>query len=216
MPRQYSLGLREARVGETRDCIVASLLRLMACGPYDSVTISQIAREADVAEKTVHRHFASKGAIFVAWAESAAAAESARLMETVGGDCPRCATQRLVRGLFRVYEENSGRMWDFVRAGSGSEGIAAYQADFVRFRRRLASVVVDGCPGAWRLGRERTVQLLVTATSFLTWKALREQSELSEEEAAAAVLDGIERTLMNRGPGGGPPEDQMEQSADAC
>jgi len=211
MPRKYSLGKREARVGETRSGIIDGLLRLMACGPYDSITIGQIAREADVAEKTVHRHFASKDAIFVAWARGSLDAETARLAETVGGGCPRGATQRLVGGLFRVYEENSGPMWDFLTAASGSEEIAAHQADFVRFRRRLALSVVDGWPEVWRLGRERTIQLLVTATSFLTWKALREQSELTEEEAVAAVLDGIERTLMNRDvSSGGHSEGQLD------
>lgn len=56
---------------------------------------------------------------------------------------------------------------------------------------------VDGWPEVWRLGLRRTAQPLVAASSFLTWKAPREQSELSEEEAVAAVPDGIERALMN-------------------
>jgi len=201
MPRRYSLGKRETAVVETRKAIVDALLRLMGARDYNSITLKEIAREADVAEKTVQRHFGSKHGIFLAWAESAVEVEGARLLQMSDGHCPHCAAQRLVRGLFGVYEENAARMWAFLGASSGSQEIAAFSEEFIRFRRRLARSLVDDWPEVWRLPGERTAQMLLTATSFLLWKALREQSGLTAEEAVSATMEGIDKMLMKAGVG---------------
>src|SRR3972149_344800 len=112
MPRSYSLGKREPLVSQTRAAIIGALLRLMASTPYDSITIKQVAAEADVAEKTVQRHFGSKHAILVAHLEGVTNAEvRARVWTSTNGREPRSAIEQVVRAVFSAYEEREDEIW---------------------------------------------------------------------------------------------------------
>src|SRR3712207_4886732 len=53
-------GLRERRGSAARDAIAATARRLFAERGFDAVTVAEVAAAADVSEKTVFNHFATK------------------------------------------------------------------------------------------------------------------------------------------------------------
>jgi AcrR family transcriptional regulator len=63
-------GLRERRKQETRESIAAAASRLFALRGFEHVTVAQIARAAEVSEKTVFNYFPTKEDLFYPQLES--------------------------------------------------------------------------------------------------------------------------------------------------
>jgi AcrR family transcriptional regulator len=58
------MGLRERKKVQTREAIANSAMKLFVTKGFDQVTVAEIAREADVSEKTVFNYFPTKEDIF--------------------------------------------------------------------------------------------------------------------------------------------------------
>jgi AcrR family transcriptional regulator len=78
-------GLRERKKRKTRDAIAAVAMRLFAERGFDQVTVAEIARAADVAEKTVFNYFPAKEDLVFRAGEDRQAALIAALRERPAG-----------------------------------------------------------------------------------------------------------------------------------
>jgi AcrR family transcriptional regulator len=103
-------GLRERKKRATRDAIVATARRLFAQRGFDAVTVAEIAIAADVSEKTVFNHFATKEDLVFAGGE----ARLTQLQADIAGRPPGTS-------VLDVFRASSAAMLDAVAAGGSDD-----------------------------------------------------------------------------------------------
>jgi AcrR family transcriptional regulator len=101
-------GLRERKKRATRDAIAATARRLFAERGYDAVTVAEIAVAADVSEKTVFNHFATKEELVFAGGEK----RLAQLQRDIAQRTPGTS-------VLDVFRANTTAMLDTIAAGTG-------------------------------------------------------------------------------------------------
>ncbi|HEV7773790.1 MAG TPA: TetR/AcrR family transcriptional regulator [Conexibacter sp.] len=112
MPGGAPQGLRDRKKRATRDAIATTARRLFAERGFDAVTVAEIAVAADVAEKTVFNHFATKEDLAFAGGE-------ARLAQLVADIAQRPPGTSVLD----VFRANSEAMLDTVAAGETKDSL---------------------------------------------------------------------------------------------
>jgi AcrR family transcriptional regulator len=102
---------RAKRTGRTRRNIEMALVRLLATKSYRAVSIADIAEEADVAVRTVQRHFGSKDDVLASAFRYPAQAMSEELSRRPPAKSPREDLQSLAAALFSIYSRHRREMW---------------------------------------------------------------------------------------------------------
>ncbi|HET6448494.1 MAG TPA: helix-turn-helix domain-containing protein [Conexibacter sp.] len=125
-------GLRERKKRATRDTIAATARRLFAERGYDAVTVAEIAVAADVAEKTVFNHFATKEDLVFAGGEARLAQLEADIAQRPPGT-----------SVLDVFRANSEAMLEAIAAGTNETGDSLVVPRIVRdspaLQERLAA-----------------------------------------------------------------------------
>jgi AcrR family transcriptional regulator len=103
-------GLRERKKRATRDAIAATARRLFAKRGFDDVTVAEVAAAADVSEKTVFNHFATKEDLAFAGGEARLNQLLADLAQRPPGtsvlDVFRATTDAMIDGLATTTEDD--------------------------------------------------------------------------------------------------------------
>lgn len=107
-----SEGLRERKKRATRDAIAAAARRLFAERGFDAVTVAEIAVAADVSEKTVFNHFATKEDLVFAGGES----RLTQLLTDIAERPPGTS-------VLDVFRASSAAMLDVVAAGETEDSL---------------------------------------------------------------------------------------------
>ncbi len=107
MSGEVPQGLRERKKRATREAIAATARRLFAERGFDAVTVAEVAAAADVAEKTVFNHFATKEDLVFAGGETRLAQLQADIAQRPPGT-----------SVLDVFRANSEAMLEAIAAGS--------------------------------------------------------------------------------------------------
>jgi AcrR family transcriptional regulator len=123
-------GLRARKKRATRDAIAASARRLFVARGFDAVTVAEIAFAADVSEKTVFNHFATKEDLVFAGGE----ARLAQLQAAIAGRLPGTS-------VLDVFRASSEAMLDTVASGEGDDRLVVPRIvrDSPALQQRLAA-----------------------------------------------------------------------------
>lgn len=123
-------GLRERKKRATRDAIAATARRLFAARGFDAVTVAEIAVAADVSEKTVFNHFATKDDLVFAGGEARLAQLQAAIAQRPPGT-----------SVLDVFRASSEAMLDVVAAGETEDSLVVPRIvrDSPALQERLAA-----------------------------------------------------------------------------
>ena len=102
------LGLRERKKKQTRQVIAEAALRLFNERGFDSVTVAQVAKAADVSEATVFNYFPTKESLFFGQMQSFEEALIQAVRERPGGESVLAAFRRFIdEGSERLANESA-------------------------------------------------------------------------------------------------------------
>ena len=158
-------GLRARKKRATRDAIATSARRLFAERGFDAVTVAEVAAAADVSEKTVFNHFATKEDLVFAGGETRLAELHAAIAQRAPGT-----------SVLDVFRANSEAMLDTIAAGEGDERLVvprivrdspALQQRLAAGWEREAATLVAAVAGATGAGDDDLVPAIVART--LAW-----------------------------------------------
>jgi AcrR family transcriptional regulator len=181
--RSYRSPVREAAAAATAERIIEAAIARFSAQPYEEVSLEDIARDANVTERTVIRRFGSKDRLFAAGARTGVERVLAHRNETPIGDTPAA-----VRNVLDHYEEWGDQRLLFIAQEhripairrNTEEGRALHR----RWVERTFAPLLEGCPPAIR---ERGVLAIVAATDVYVWKLLRRDLGLALPEAQAVI-----------------------------
>lgn len=186
--RPYRMGKRAASTEATRQRIVDAALRLWRERWYEEITMREVAATAGVALQTVVNHFGAKEDIF-----------AAALAPPVEEGLMTRARARPddIEGAVRLLVQDYENVGDAIIRTLAVEGrVQALQPNIDRGRAIQRGWVEATFPAAFAgltgAARQRRVDLLVCATDVYTWKLLRRDRALSQEETAAAIRQLVE------------------------
>ena len=179
MRESEQLGLRERKKRQSRELIAETARRLFTERGFEGVTVAEIAREADVAEKTVFNYFPTKEDLFYSRLE----AFEDELLETIRN---RAAGETVLQAFSRFLLAPSGV---FTR-------LEADESAATRKQRRAITRIITESPAL--LARER--QLFDRYTETLAALLAEESGAAADDiepRVAASALLGVHRALID-------------------
>jgi TetR/AcrR family transcriptional repressor of bet genes len=199
MPRRYSMAKRAKLTERTRRDIEMALVRLLSTKSYRAVGMADIAQEADVAVRTVQRHYGSKDDVLAAAVRYPAQAMSEELSKRPPGRSPREDLQSLVASLFAIYDRHRREMWAaYTRSAdapelmqallvAGGAWLSAVDALLARWSQRCA---VDPILAK---------RAIVALTSYPTWRGLVGAGGFGSPEAETIVARLLHHLIFEPG-----------------
>src|SRR5436853_3441177 len=177
--RSYRMVARAEAAAATRERLLAAAWGQFSGRPFDDVRLTDVAREAGVSAQTLHNHFGTKDALFVAAWQWTMAPEGARRGSAAPGD-----VRKAIRVLYDSYDKDGDAV---LRLLAQEERIPAVH-EMAEAGRRWHRAWVERTfePPS----EERFVSLIV-ATDLLTWKLLRREMGLGRRDAEQIVTDMV-------------------------
>jgi AcrR family transcriptional regulator len=142
-------GLRERKKQQTRQLIADTARRLFAERGFDGVTVAEVAREADVADKTVFNYFPTKEDLFYSRLEAFEEDLLTAIRKRQPGESVLAAFRGFLlkqRGVFDLKEEDEAtrQLRTITRVITESPALLARERQvFARYAESLAALIAE-------------------------------------------------------------------------
>jgi AcrR family transcriptional regulator len=185
--RSYTSPLRHRQAEDTHNRILDTALKLMTIQPLENVTHEAVAREGQVALRTVYRHFSSRDELM--------GAIRTVVEQRLGLNAYPETEDELLANVQRVSRQLDGNP-ALVRLVSTAAGRQMRSEDNDKRREAVAKALEQATRHLSPSARERVVGVFQLLCSAPAWQILNERAHLDGESAAQA-LDWALRTLLS-------------------
>jgi AcrR family transcriptional regulator len=188
--RKYDASRRIALAQKTREAILETAFRLHGQGIVD---LESLAKEADVSVATVRKHFPTRELLFegcTAFGLHSVPSPDLEVVALIEGAADRA--REAVRQVYTLHEALLGQVWVGFKFEDESPSLAAVLKQIDGIVAAAAEVVVAAWPS--RAGSGDPFRGFVAGMlSSLTYRALRVQAGLSQDDATAQVAEALVR-----------------------
>ena len=181
-----TLPLHDARTAVVRERVLIGVAELLAAG--DDLTFAKVAIAADVPERTVYRHFATREALLTAvfeWANRRIGFDGERPTDQAG-------VISMIRRVFPAFDEIAPIIRELLVA---PEGLPARLSDNDQRRRAAMALVRTEAPGLTATTTRRVAAAIQSLTAAATWQTLRDYWDMDGKESAEAAALAVELLL---------------------
>jgi AcrR family transcriptional regulator len=207
-------GLRERKKQRTRQLIADTARRLFAERGFEAVTVAEVARAAEVAEKTVFNYFPTKEDLFYSRLESFQEEILSAIRTRKAGETVLAAFRAFLlqpRGVFDLEasggdEEATRQLQTMSRVITASPALLARERQvFDQYAQALAALIADetGAPGADVEARAVAAALLGVHRALLDYSRERALAGARAWQVASEVRAQAQQTFdqLERGLG---------------
>jgi AcrR family transcriptional regulator len=175
----------------------------------ERLTMDMVATRADAATRTVYNHFGSRPELLAAvYADLLRTNRDIlqRKVDATGEPAERL--RQFVTQLYGVYEERGAALTTLVELDEPA--VRAHLRDMRTWRRERLTQILRPATKTLRLPLKQTVAFAFVTTNHATWRALREDSGLTQRQAIHTATTALHAALFDRStarPANGPTEE---------
>jgi AcrR family transcriptional regulator len=182
-------GLRDAHMAVTRERIISTFVELLEEGEIDEISMAALAKRANVAERTIFRHFPNRADLISAAGEWI----STNVFQLVAFDTP-AGLSKGFRAACGMFDQSPKLAHAIAITRLGRTARSGFRRRFIEASRQALSPVTRGLSPDERKQAEAIVTYL---DNVLAWHSMREEFGMSGPEVADAVEWALDVLLEN-------------------
>jgi AcrR family transcriptional regulator len=195
MPRKYSMDIRGEVAALRRRRLIEATVEVLGQVGADRLTMDMVAERADAATRTIYNYFPTRQDLLSAvQAELLQAFRDTLQLEIPETGEPAERLRQFVAVLFEMYEQQGAALTTLLEFDEPD--IRAQVRDMRAWRRDRLDEILRSADGTLRLPVDQAVAFGFVVTNHVSWRALREELALTQQQAVETTATGIEAGLF--------------------
>jgi AcrR family transcriptional regulator len=195
MPRKYSMDIRSETAALRRRHLIDAAVDVLGKVGADRLTMDMVAERADAATRTIYNYFPTRQDLLSAvQAELLQAFRDTLQLEIPETGEPAERLRQFVAVLFGMYEEQGAALTTLLEFDEPD--VRAQVRNMRAWRRDRLEQILRSANDTLRLPVDQAVAFSFVMTNHVSWRVLREEMSLTQDQAIDTATAGIDAGLF--------------------
>jgi AcrR family transcriptional regulator len=195
VPRKYSMETRSEEAALRRQRLIDATAQVLGEVGADRLTMDMVARRADTATRTVYNHFPTRQDLLAAvYADLLQTNRETVRLEVAETGEPAERLRQFVALVCDIYDRQGAVITTFIELDEPV--IRAQVRDMRAWRRDSIEQILRPADGTLRLPLQQAVAYAFVLTTPQSWRSLREELGLTQQEAIDTIATGLDAGLF--------------------